>query len=68
VNDIDEALTRPGRWHAVKNLRSLTPDEGERLVTRICGHDAERAERAKAGLVALGLRSWSVAQVYNACR
>jgi hypothetical protein len=68
VNDIDEALTRPGRCYAVKNLRSLTPEEGVRLASRICGPDAERLERAKGSLAALGSKSYSVAQVYAACK
>jgi hypothetical protein len=51
----------------VKNLRSLTLDEGLRLAARICGDDAERAGRAAAGLIALGARSYSVAQIYRAC-
>jgi len=68
VNDIDEALTRPGRCFAVKNLRSLTPEEGVRLALRICGADAARAERATAMLAGLGSKSCSVAQVYNACK
>src|SRR5690349_15437095 len=68
VNDIDEALTRPGRCHAVKNLRNLTPEEGVRLALRICGLDAERAERAKNALSVMGLKAYSVAQVYNVCK
>jgi hypothetical protein len=67
VSDIDEALLRPGRCFAVKNLRSLEIPEGQRLATRICGEDIARAERAQAALAALGTRSCSVAQVYRAC-
>jgi hypothetical protein len=67
VNDIDDALVRPGRCFAVKNLRSLTLEEASHLVGRICGEDAGRAERAKSALVAMGSRSYSVAQVYRAC-
>ena len=66
VNDIDEALIRPGRCYAVKHLRSLTPDEALRLADRICGEDAGRAERAKAALTAQAARWYSVAQVYRA--
>jgi len=67
VTDIDDALIRPGRCHAVKNLRSLTPDEAMKLATRICGGDDGRAARATATLVAEAARSYSVAQVYRAC-
>jgi hypothetical protein len=67
VNDIDEALVRPGRCFAVKNLRSLTPEEALRLAARICAEDAVRAERATSTLLAAAARSYSVAQVYRAC-
>jgi hypothetical protein len=67
VSDIDEALTRPGRCFAVRNLRSLTPEEAQALAQRICGIDAERSARALAALEAMGGKSRSVAQVYRAC-
>jgi hypothetical protein len=67
VNDIDEALIRPGRCFAVKHLRSLTPEEALRLADRICGEDGARAERTKAVLTAQAARWYSVAQVYRAC-
>ena len=67
VHDIDEALTRPGRCHAVKNLRSLIPAEAEKLAARICGEDGMRVQRAKEALLALSAKSISVAQVYRAC-
>ena len=66
VNDIDEALVRPGRCHAVKNLRSLSPEEALRLADRICGEDAARAQKARDMLTALASKSYSVAQVYRA--
>jgi hypothetical protein len=66
VNDIDEALIRPGRCFAVKHLRSLTPEEALRLAERICDEDAGRAERARAALTAQAARWYSVAQVYRA--
>ncbi|HEX6398271.1 MAG TPA: AAA family ATPase, partial [Steroidobacteraceae bacterium] len=68
VKDIDDALTRPGRCHAVMNLRNLTPEEGVRLAVRISGPDAGRAERARASLAAMGSKAYSVAQVYNVCK
>ena len=67
INDIDDALLRPGRCHAVKNLRSLEPHEALRLAEKICGEDAEAAARVCGKLTATGARSYSVAQVYRAC-
>jgi hypothetical protein len=67
VADIDPALTRPGRCHAVVSLRSLTLEEVQRLACRICGDDAQRAERACAALAAESSRYFSVAQAYRAC-
>lgn len=67
ITDIDAALVRPGRCHAVKDLRGLTPEEALRLAARIGGADAGRVQRASAGLVALASKSYSVAQVYRAC-
>jgi len=67
INDIDDALLRPGRCHAVKNLRNLEPAEGLRLAEKICGADVEAAARACARLSATGTRAYSVAQVYRAC-
>jgi hypothetical protein len=67
VSDIDEALLRPGRCFAVRNLRSLEIAEGQTLAARICRDDAPRTERALAALAALGTRGCSVAQVYRAC-
>jgi hypothetical protein len=67
VNDIDDALVRPGRCFAVVNLRSMTVDEAQRLAERICGEDQQRAAQAKTALLAAGSRYYSVAQVYRAC-
>jgi hypothetical protein len=67
VTDVDPALTRPGRCHAVVTLRSLTPDEAVVLARRICGEDAERAERARTRLLAENPKFCSVAQVYRSC-
>jgi hypothetical protein len=66
VTDIDPALIRPGRCFAVKQIRSLTPEEAQALARRICG-DGERLARASATLEAMGGKSRSVAQVYRAC-
>jgi hypothetical protein len=67
VTDIDEALTRPGRCFAVRNLRNLTLDEARALAHRICAGDAARLAAAEAGLFAAPARSYSVAQVYRGC-
>jgi hypothetical protein len=67
INDIDDALLRPGRCHAVKNLRNLEPAEALRLAEKICGSDVEAAARACGKLSATGARAYSVAQVYRAC-
>jgi hypothetical protein len=67
VTDIDDALLRPGRCYAIKNLRSLTLEEALRLADRVCGDDAPRAERAKQKLLEAAARSNSVAQVYRVC-
>jgi hypothetical protein len=67
INDIDDALLRPGRCHAVKNLRNLEPAEALRLAEKICEADAEAAARVCAKLSATGARAYSVAQVYRAC-
>ena len=67
INDIDDALLRPGRCYAVKNLRSLEPVEALRLAEKICGADTEAATRVCDKLSALGAKAYSVAQVYRAC-
>ncbi|MEO8018134.1 MAG: ATP-binding protein [Pseudomonadota bacterium] len=67
INDIDDALLRPGRCYAVKNLRNLTPDEARRLARKICGEDAGLAEQACSKLTAAEAKAYSVAQVYRAC-
>ncbi len=67
VTDIDDALIRPGRCYAVKNLRSLEVAEAHVLARRVCDGDEARFARAIATLDAVGGRSRSVAQVYRAC-
>jgi hypothetical protein len=67
INDIDDALLRPGRCYAVKNLRNLTPAEALRLAEKVCGTDAASAARVCAQLGAAGAKAYSVAQVYRAC-
>ena len=67
ITDIDPALVRPGRCFAVKQIRSLAPEEARRLMLRIVGDDAARAARAEATLFAAPAKFYSVAQVYRAC-
>jgi hypothetical protein len=67
VTDIDEALVRPGRCHAVRNLRNLTLDEAQRLAQRVSDGDAARKARAETALFATPAKAYSVAQVYRAC-
>ena len=67
INDIDDALLRPGRCFAVKNLRSMEIPEAERLLARLCEGDAARYTRAQSALESMGGKSRSVAQVYRAC-
>jgi len=67
VNDIDDALVRPGRCFAVKNLRSLALEEALRLAEKICGEDRARAQRARDALIALNAKTHSVANVYRLC-
>jgi hypothetical protein len=67
VNDIDDALIRPGRCFAVKHLRNLTGEEAHRLAECICGGDAARLQRAQAALGTHGSKACSVAQVYRYC-
>jgi hypothetical protein len=66
VNDIDDALVRPGRCYAVKTLRSLELAEAMALGRKLCGEDLERFTRTQARLDAIGGRTRSVAQVYRA--
>lgn len=67
VTDIDEALIRPGRCFAIRNLRNLTTDEARALARRLCGTDEPRVAKAEQGLFAAAAKSYSVAQVYRAC-
>ena len=67
ITDIDDALLRPGRCYAVKNLRSLEIMEANLLTRRLCGADVERLARAQAALDSAGGKTRTVAQVYRAC-
>ena len=67
VGDLDEALLRPGRCFAAVHTRSLTAPEGVKLISRLCGGDAEREKGALAAAFPAGAKSASVATIYRAC-
>lgn len=67
VGDLDEALLRPGRCFAAVHTRSLTAPEGAKLISRLCGGDAEREQGALAVAFPPGAKSASVAVIYRAC-
>jgi hypothetical protein len=67
VHDIDPALLRPGRCFATFRTRSLTREEGAKLVERLCGGDASRAQAALGTAFPEGSKSSSVAAIYRAC-
>jgi ATP-dependent 26S proteasome regulatory subunit len=67
VHDVDEALLRPGRCFATMHARSLTREEGARLISRICDGDTVRAQEALAASFLGGEKTCSVASIYRAC-
>jgi len=67
VGDLDEALLRPGRCFAAIHTRSLTADEGAKLINRLCEGDVERERVAFAEAFPAGVKSASVAGIYRAC-
>ena len=67
IGDIDDALLRPGRCFATVRTRSLTREEGARLIGRLCG-DGARANAALAAVFGGGARVASVAAIYRACQ
>jgi hypothetical protein len=67
IGDIDEALLRPGRCFATIRTRSLTREEGTKLITRLCEGDAARVEAAFAAVFGVGVKTASVAAIYRAC-
>ncbi len=66
IRDIDEALLRPGRCHAIVHTRSLDSAEAARLVTRLSAGDEGKRETALARLAHASTRTFSVADVYKA--
>ena len=56
INDIDDALLRPGRCFAVKNLRSLEPGEALRLAEKICGRMRKPPRACAASSCAVGAK------------
>jgi hypothetical protein len=67
LNDLDDALLRPGRCFAVVRTRPLSEPEIERLLVRLCGREQGPLRSARAALGAEMTRGASVAQVYRAC-
>ena len=67
VHDIDAALLRPGRCFATLQHRSLSREEGAKLIGRLCGGDAGQASDAFALSFPDGLKASSVAAIYRAC-
>lgn len=65
LNDVDEALLRPGRCYASVATRLLIRDEATALMRRLVSDDA-RVDALVAGLFASGVRGVSVADVYRA--
>ena len=68
VHDIDEALLRPGRCFATLHARSLTQEEGTKLIQRLCDGDAGRMQTAFARSFPEGSKCGCVAAIYRACR
>jgi hypothetical protein len=66
VNDLDDALLRPGRCFASVRTRTLNPQEAELLVARLLSDEARRATALAAAFQG-GVKSASVAEVYRAC-
>ena len=67
VNDVDSALLRPGRCFAVVHTRSLAPEEGARLIARLCDGEPSREQAAAAMAYPPGTKTCSVASIYRAC-
>ncbi len=66
INDVDEALLRPGRCYASVTTRLLNRDEAAALMCRLVT-DREQVDTLLARLFAGGERGVSVANVYRAC-
>jgi hypothetical protein len=68
MNDIDEALVRPGRCFAHLYLEALQGSEAAALLKRLCVETPERENAAMALLNLQNRKSVSVAEVYAAHR
>lgn len=66
VNDLDDALLRPGRCFASVRTRTLNPQEGAMLVARLLA-DEERRAIVLAAAFQGGMKAASVAEIYRAC-
>jgi hypothetical protein len=67
VHDIDAALLRPGRCFATIHTRSLTREEGVKLIERLCDGNVSRVQAACAESFPEGSKTSSVAAIYRAC-
>jgi hypothetical protein len=65
INDIDEALLRPGRCFATIRTRPLNRDEAASLLPRLVA-DADRRNALLADLFGRGASSASIADIYRA--
>ena len=65
INDVDEALLRPGRCYASVATRLLNRDEAGALMRRLV-EDHSRVDDLLTRLFATGVRGVSVADVYRA--
>ena len=68
INDIDEALVRPGRCFAHLYFQELQLSEAMDLLSALCHDTPERHASALAVLNTVGRKSFSVAEVYAAHR
>jgi hypothetical protein len=67
VNDIDDALMRPGRCFASIRTRLLNHGEAAALIIRLVNDRSEDAS-VLSRLFPPGTRGVSVAEIYRACR
>jgi ATP-dependent 26S proteasome regulatory subunit len=63
---IDEALLRPGRCFGSVVVHRLSIQEGRKLTERLCGGDAEVAERIVMQTTQVDTRNVSTASIYRA--
>jgi hypothetical protein len=66
MNDVDDALLRPGRCFASVHTRPLSRDEAALLLRRLVDDEAQHSALL-AGIFQPGVKSASVADIYRAC-